>query len=379
MAQFLGESEILRYSRHFPLPGVGVVGQARLKAGRVLLVGTGGLGSPAALYLAAAGVGTLGLVDFDRVDLTNLHRQILHGTPDVGRPKLESAVERLRAVNPHVILVRHDEKLTAENALAIGSEYDVIVDGSDNFPTRYLVNDAAVLLGKPYVYGSIHQFEGQVSVFGHPSGPCYRCLFREPPPADLIPNCDTAGVFGVVPGIVGTLQATEVLKLLLGIGDLLVGRLLLVDTLRMRFRTLEIARDPGCPACGTREIRALGGYGASCGTATAGAPPPGETILPEELAARLAAGESLQLLDVREPYEWDLGHLPSSRHTPLKALPDLLASLDPGQETVVYCKTGVRSRRAATLLRAKGFRAVRNLQGGIMAWRDAVDPALPRY
>lgn len=382
----LTNEEILRYGRHLILPEVGIDGQRRLKQARILLVGTGGLGSPAALYLAAAGVGTLGLVDFDTVDVTNLHRQIIHGTSDVGRSKLDSAGDRLREVNPHVTLERFDTRLTSANALEIARGFDLVVDGSDNFPTRYLVNDTCVLLGIPNIYGSIFRFEGQASVFAHPQGPCYRCLFREPPPPGSVPSCAEAGVFGVLPGLVGTIQATEAIKLVLGLGDALVGRLLLIDTVRMRFRSIEVRKDPDCPACGTREIRTLIDYEAFCGlTETDSDQDEGTgaigTMLVTELARRLAqgGGEPVQLIDVREQHEWDIARIPGARLVPLGALEKSLHTLDRTREVVLYCKTGVRSRRAARLLLKEGFPRPVNLTGGIAAWSEEVDPGVPRY
>ncbi len=378
----LSREEILRYGRHLILPEVGMHGQRRLKQARVLLVGTGGLGSPAALYLAAAGVGTLGLVDFDTVDVTNLHRQILHGTKDVGRSKLLSASERIRDINPHVALELFDTALTSGNALDIAKEFDLIVDGTDNFPTRYLVNDTAVLLGKPNVYGSIFRFEGQASVFAAPGGPCYRCLFRDPPPPESIPNCAEAGVLGILPGIVGTIQATEAIKLILGLGDSLVGQLLLVDALRMRFRSITVQPDPTCPACGTHELQELIDYEAFCGVSGAPASDEGHTVAlisVTDLARRLAQGDVIQLIDVRDPHEWDICHLPGARLIPLAVLDQSLETMDQRLETVLYCKTGVRSRRAATLLRKRGFTNPVNLVGGIAAWSREVDPTLPAY
>jgi adenylyltransferase/sulfurtransferase len=376
----LSRDELQRYARQLSLPDVGRAGQERLKAARVLLVGTGGLGSPAALYLAAAGVGTLGLIDFDIVDATNLHRQLLHGTKDVGRPKVESARDRLADVNPHVHVVLHREALTSENALERIAAYDLVVDGSDNFPTRYLVNDACGLLGKQYVYGSVQRFDGQVAVFGG-DAPCYRCLFREPPPAGLVPTCAEAGVFGVMPGIIGMLQATEALKVLLGIGETLAGRLLLFDALRMRSRTIAVRRDPECPLCGTHEITALQDYAAFCGVAPraeARADGIPETE-PRALAARIASGESLHLLDVREPYEYDIAALGGATLVPLGELDPGAIALPLDATIVVYCHHGMRSRMAAEMLQEAGFTRVENLAGGIDAWSADVDPAVARY
>lgn len=379
----LAHDELLRYSRHLILPDVGVEGQQKLKAARVLLIGAGGLGSPAALYLAAAGVGNLGLVDFDNVDVTNLQRQILHGTKDVGRPKLVSARERIRDVNPHVRLETYETALTSKNALDILSGYHIVVDGTDNFATRYLVNDACVLLGTPNVYGSIFRFEGQASVFALEGGPCYRCLFPEPPPPGLVPSCAEGGVFGVLPGLVGTIQATEALKLILGVGASLAGRLLLVDTLGMSFRTVTVRQDPACPACGTREIRELIDYEQFCGARAAEAEPRAVggfvEMAPRELQTRLARGEDLQLIDVREQFEWDIVRIPGARLVPLATIPEVAETLDREREVVVYCKGGSRSRAAASHLADAGFRRVANLSGGVLRWRDDVDPALPRY
>ena len=377
----LTNDETLRYSRHLLLPQVGVEGQRRLKGARVLLVGAGGLGSPAAMYLAAAGVGTLGLVDFDVVDLTNLQRQILHGTSDVGRPKLESARESIREINPHVHVEAYETRLTSDNALRIFAGYDVVVDGTDNFPTRYLSNDACVLLGKPNVYGSIFRFEGQASLFATPDGPCYRCLFREPPPPGLVPTCAEGGVLGVLPGIVGTIQATETLKLLLGVGDTLAGRLLLVDALRMHFRTLRLQRDPACPACGTREIRELVDYEEFCGLKRASATAPAEVpeLTPAQLAERRARGDDLDLVDVREPHEWQIARIAGARLVPLASLDDELGGMDPDREVVLYCRGGARSATAARRLLDAGFGRVWSLAGGITRWSEEVDPSVPRY
>ncbi len=377
----LSTDEILRYSRHLILPDVGVLGQRRLKAARVLVVGAGGLGSPLALYLAAAGVGKLGLVDFDTVDLTNLQRQILHGTANVGRSKLASARERIADANPHVQLETYETRLTSANALEILRGYDLVVDGTDNFATRYLVNDACVLLGIPNVYGSIFRFEGQASVFATAEGPCYRCLYREPPPPGLVPSCAEGGVLGVLPGLIGVIQASETIKLILGIGQPLIGRLLLVDALGMKFRTLQLRRDPGCPACGTREIRELIDYEAFCGVGSHGESP-GEAVpevTPVELAARIGRREDFDLLDVREPHEWAIGKLPGARLVPLGTLAEAVAALDPSRDVVVYCRAGVRGARAVRQLQANGFRRVANLTGGIIRWSDEVDPTVPKY
>jgi adenylyltransferase/sulfurtransferase len=379
----LAPDEILRYSRHLTLPDVGMEGQRQLKAARVLVIGAGGLGSPAALYLAAAGVGTLGLVDFDIVDASNLHRQLLHGTRDVGRSKLESARDRLGDVNPRVHVETHEARLTSANALDILRAYDVVLDGTDNFATRYLVNDACVLLGKPNVYGSIFRFEGQASIFATPDGPCYRCLFPEPPPPGSVPSCAEGGVLGVLPGLVGTIQATEAIKLVLGVGETLAGRLLLVDALTMRFRTMTLRKDPDCPMCGTRAITELIDYEQFCGTGN-GDPEDDAVaeITPRELAGRLSGGGAdadFDLVDVREPWEWAVAHLDRARLVPLGTLAGELRTLDPAREIIVMCRSGMRSADAARLMKAAGFRRVSNLAGGILRWSTDVDPRVPRY
>jgi molybdopterin/thiamine biosynthesis adenylyltransferase/rhodanese-related sulfurtransferase len=372
----LTREELARYSRHLILPDVGVEGQKRLKAARVLLVGAGGLGSPLALYLSAAGVGTLGIVDFDKVDVTNLQRQVVHGTADVGRSKIDSAAERIYDINPYVNVERFETRLTSENALEIIREFDIVVDGTDNFATRYLVNDACVILGKPNVYGSIFRFEGQASVLATSEGPCYRCLFREPPPPGLVPSCAEGGVLGVLPGLVGTIQATEAIKLILGIGEPLIGRLLLVDALTAQFRTVKIRRDPTCPACGTHEIQELIDYDAFCG-----APEPltVKELTPRELAEKLRRGDDFDLIDVREPFEWEIAHIEGARLVPLSTFPDAIKELDASREIVVQCKVGGRSARAADALIAAGFRNVWNLAGGITRWSDDVDPTVVKY
>ena len=380
----LTREELIRYSRHILLPQVGEDGQRALKKSRALLVGAGGLGSPVALYLAAAGVGTLGLVDFDSVDLSNLQRQILHGSAGIGSPKVDSARDRLRDINPNVRVEGYETKLTSGNALEIADGYDLIIDGTDNFATRYLVNDTSVLLGIPNVYGSVYRFEGQASVFGAQNGPCYRCLFREPPPPDLIPSCAEAGVLGVVPGLVGTIQATEAIKMLLGLGDTLVGRLLMIDAMTMAFRTLEIRRDPECPACGTREIKELMDYDELCGGVGSVAASETSTsaikdIQPSQLAQRLQRGEKLEIIDVREPYEWEIVHIPGARLVPLDRIAEEIPRLDKKRETILYCKVGGRSMRAAQQLAEAGVADVRNLAGGILRWIDEVDPTMPRY
>ena len=372
--------ELRRYGRHLVLSEVGTEGQRRLKNARVLLVGAGGLGSPAALYLAAAGVGTLGMVDFDAVDITNLQRQIIHGTKDIGRQKLDSASDRIRDVNPNVHVEQFDTALTSANALTIAGDFDVIVDGTDNFPTRYLVNDTCVILGKPNAFGSVLRFEGQASVFAADDGPCYRCLFRDPPAPGLVPSCAEAGVLGVLPGIVGTIQATETIKLILGKGKPLIGRLLLIDALTMQFRTMEIRRDPECPACGTREITELIDYEAFCGV---GAPLSSEEMIkdvsPSELAQKISRGDDIQLIDVREKWEWDIARIPGATLIPLSTIGKAAASIDRNRETILYCKSGVRSLHAAEELADNGFTKLANLSGGIIRWSEDVDPTVLRY
>jgi adenylyltransferase/sulfurtransferase len=380
----LSNEEVRRYSRHLILPEVGLDGQRKLKAAKVLCIGAGGLGSPVALYLAAAGVGTIGIVDFDVVDYSNLQRQILHGTPDVGRSKLDSARDRLKAINPEVNIVTHDAALSSQNALQIFEPYDIVVDGTDNFPTRYLVNDACVLLKKPNAYGSIFRFEGQASVFATVDGPCYRCLYPEPPPPGLVPSCAEGGVLGVLPGIIGTIQATETLKLILGAGEPLIGRFLIVDTLRMKFRELKLRKDPDCPVCGTHPtVTALIDYEQFCGvTPAAPVVDTGEDndreITPTQLKARLDRGDSPLVLDVREVQEYRINRIPASVLIPLGELPQRVGELDPSREIIAQCKSGVRSAKAAEFLRQKGFR-VKNLKGGILGWIDAVDPSQPKY
>jgi molybdopterin/thiamine biosynthesis adenylyltransferase/rhodanese-related sulfurtransferase len=377
----LSREELVRYSRHILLPQVGEEGQRRLKSSRVLLVGAGGLGSPVALYLAAAGVGTLGLVDFDAVDLSNLQRQILHGSAAIGSSKIDSARDRLYDINPNVRVEAHETRLSSDNALDIARGFDLIIDGTDNFATRYLVNDTSVLLGIPNVYGSVYRFEGQASVFGVKGGPCYRCLFREPPPPSLVPSCAEGGVLGVVPGLIGTIQATEALKMLLGLGDTLVGRLLTIDVLTMAFRTIELRADPECPACGTHEIDRLIDYDEFCGGPVAGHSSDSAIveIEPAQLATRLAAGETPEIIDVRESYEWQINRIPGARHVPLDRIESEIPRLDKRRETIVYCKVGVRSLYAARQLASAGIANVRNLSGGILRWIDQVDPAMPRY
>ena len=364
----LSDEERLRYGRHLSLPEVGEAGQLRLKQARVLIVGAGGLGSPAALYLAAAGVGHLGLVEFDRVEASNLQRQVLYGTGDVGRPKLDAARDRLADLNPHVEVERHAARLDRGNALALVGAHDLVVDGTDNFATRYLVNDACVLTGRPNVYASIFRFDGQASVFATADGPCYRCLHPEPPPPGLVPSCAEGGVLGVLPGLLGVIQATEALKLLLGIGEPLIGRLLLVDALTMRFRALTLRRDPGCPACGTRTLRELPDYEAFCAGPGAADPARVAEYTPRELQARLASGTPVALVDVRELAEWNAVRLPGARLAPLSELEAHLASLPRDRDLVLYCKAGVRSVTAARRLQAAGFTRVWHLAGGLSRW-----------
>ncbi len=375
----LGPEEVARYSRHLVLPEVGIEGQTRLRAAKVLVVGAGGLGSPLALYLAAAGVGHLGLIDFDDVDVSNLQRQILYGTSDVGQPKVTAAQTRLADVNPMITIETHRERLSADNALELLARYDVVVDGTDNFTTRFLVNDACVLLGKPNVYGSIFRFEGQASVFWPGRGPCYRCLYPEPPPPGMIPNCAEGGVLGVLPGIVGTLQATEAIKCILGIGESLVGRLLLFDALEMRFRELSVRRDPACPVCGENpSIRELAEVGQTC--AAPSAPPVTDhDISVAELKRRLDQGEHLLLLDVRTPQEWAICRLEGAQLIPMQELSGRKEELDPKTEIVVYCHVGGRSRMAVAFLRQQGFEGARNLAGGIDSWALQIEPGMPRY
>jgi len=381
----LSNEEIRRYSRHLIMPEVGVDGQKKLKAARVLAIGAGGLGSPLAVYLAAAGIGTIGLVDFDVVDDSNLQRQILYGASDVGRPKLQAAAERLRDINPNVTIVPHETRLTSENALEIFRDFDVVADGTDNFPTRYLVNDACVLTGKPNVYASIFRFEGQASVFWAEKGPCYRCLYSEPPPPGLVPSCAEGGVLGILPGLLGVIQATETIKLVLGSGDSLVGRLLLVDALAMRFRELKLRKNPDCVVCGPNPtVTKLIDYEAFCGipqeatmaAATAGGIP---EISVQDLKSLRDRGEDFVLVDVREPHEFAICSLPDSVKIPLGTLPQNLNKLSTADEIVVHCKMGGRSAKAVRLLQEAGFKKVRNLAGGVDRWAAEVEPGMPRY
>jgi sulfur-carrier protein adenylyltransferase/sulfurtransferase len=378
----LSNEEIRRYSRHLIMPEFGMAGQRRVKEGSVLLIGAGGLGSPLALYLAAAGVGHIGLVDFDVVDESNLQRQIVHGTSTLGVRKTESARRRLKDLNPHIEVTTYEDQITSENAFDLLRPYDVIVDGTDNFPTRYLTNDAAVMLGKPNVYGSIFRFEGQATVF-HPQagGPCYRCLYPEPPPPGLVPSCAEGGVLGVLPGVIGTIQATEAIKLIAGIGETLVGRLMLYDALAMRFRELKLRRNPECPVCGDHPtVTELIDYEQFCGIIpqVAGATTSYE-ITPIEVAAWLRRDDPPFLLDVREPNEWEIGHLPDAVRISVNELPNRMNELDQAREMVVYCRSGARSGRAVDLLRGAGFRKVKNMTGGILRWSDEVDSSIPKY
>lgn len=379
----LSTEEMARYSRHLILPEVGMEGQQKLKAAKVLCIGTGGLGSPLAFYLAAAGIGTLGLVDFDVVDSSNLQRQIIHSTKDVGRSKIVSATEKLTALNPFLNVVQHETMLTSQNAIEIISQYDIVADGTDNFPTRYLVNDACVLTGKPNAYGSIFRFEGQASVFATEHGPCYRCLYPEPPPPGLVPSCAEGGVLGILPGLVGVIQATEVIKLILGKGEPLIGRLLLVNSLDMKFRELKLRKNPDCPVCGKNPtVTKLIDYQQFCGIVPEAKVAAEKNGIPQmsvtELKQKLDAGEDVFILDVREPYEYQIaqigGHL-----IPLGELPNRLGELDTAKNIVVQCKSGGRSQRAAEFLAQNGFSKLHNLAGGILAWSNEIDPDVPRY
>jgi len=380
----LTTDDLARYSRHLILPEVGMEGQQKLKAAKVLCVGTGGLGSPLVLYLAAAGIGTLGLVDFDVVDASNLQRQIIHSTKDIGRKKIDSAAEKLTALNPALNVVKHDTMLSSANALEILKDYDIVADGTDNFPTRYLVNDACVLLGKPNVYGSIFRFEGQASIFATKEGPCYRCLYPEPPPPGLVPSCAEGGVLGILPGLVGVIQATEVIKLILGNGSPLIGRLLLVDALNMRFRELKLRKNPECPVCGDHPtVTELIDYQNFCGIVPEirqeanlknGVP----QITVKELKRRIDAGEDVQLIDVREPYEYQIAQI-GGKLIPQNDVPQRLAEIDRDREVVVHCKSGGRSQRIAEFLMQSGYPRVVNVAGGILAWSDEIDPKVPKY
>jgi sulfur-carrier protein adenylyltransferase/sulfurtransferase len=382
----LSQDEIKRYSRHLIMPEVGIDGQRKLKASSVLCIGAGGLGSPAAMYLAAAGVGRIGIVDFDVVDFSNLQRQLLHGTSDVGRSKLASAKDRLHGLNPHLDIDTYETSLTSQNALDLFAPYDVILDGTDNFPTRYLVNDACVISGKPNAYGSIFRFEGQASVFATKAGPCYRCLYPEPPPPGLVPSCAEGGVLGVLPGIIGVIQATEAIKLMLGIGEPLIGRFLIYDALKMKFRELKLKKDPECPVCGTNPtVTKLIDYEQFCGirpepqAAASGATVNEWEITPVDLKQKLDAGEKPFILDVREPNEYQINKIPGSTLIPLGELPRRYQELDPDREIVAHCKMGGRSAKAVDYLRSVGFTKIKNLRGGILEWIDKVDPSQPKY
>jgi adenylyltransferase/sulfurtransferase len=379
----LSNDEVLRYSRHLIMPEVGMEGQLKLKQAKVLLIGAGGLGSPLSLYLAAAGVGKIGMVDFDVVDFTNLQRQIVHSTADVGRPKLDSASDRLLGINPTIEIIKHETALSSANALDLFRDYDIIADGTDNFPTRYLVNDACVLLGKPNVYGSIFRFEGQASVFAAKEGPCYRCLYPEPPPPGLVPSCAEGGVLGILPGLVGVIQATEVVKLILGAGNPLIGRLLLVDALEMKFRELKLRKNPECPICGpNRTINALIDYDQFCGIHPEPPPQPGSSefeISATELKKKMDRKEHFVLIDVREPHEWEICSIPGARLIPKGTVPSRVNELNSADEFVVHCKSGKRSAEIVDFLRKAGFKKVKNLSGGILAWSDQVDPSVPKY
>lgn len=379
----LSNEEVARYSRHLIMPEVGMTGQRKLKAASILMIGTGGLGAPLGMYLAAAGVGRLGLVDFDVVDASNLQRQIIHGTKDVGRPKIASARDRIEDINPHVQIETHETRLTSENALRLFVNYDVIVDGTDNFPTRYLVNDACVLTGKPNVYGSIFRFEGQASVFWADRGPCYRCLYPEPPPPGLVPSCAEGGVLGVLPGIIGAIQANEAIKIILGAPDIMVNRLLLFDAWRMRFRELKLRKNPNCPACGHNPtIKELIDYEEFCGITQQAqtTQPTMEEITATELKERIDQGDDIQIIDVREQHEFEIGRIPNSNLIPLGQVLNRRDEIDPNRETVVHCKMGGRSAKAIEALQRSGFTGrLVNLKGGITAWSNEVDPTVPKY
>jgi len=378
----LNNDEVARYSRHLIMPEVGMDGQLKLKSASVLCIGAGGLGSPVAMYLAAAGVGRIGIVDFDVVDYSNLQRQVIHGTPDVGRSKIDSARDRLNAINPEVTVETHDVALSSENALELLANYDVIVDGTDNFPTRYLVNDACVILGKPNVYGSIFRFEGQASVFATKDGPCYRCLYPEPPPPGLVPSCAEGGVLGILPGVVGTIQATEAVKLIIGVGEPLVNRFMIYDALRMKFRELKLRKDPECPVCGeTPTVTELIDYEQFCGITATVDDVSLEALdtTVKDLKTRIDGKDEVLVLDVREPQEFQICRIPGSTLIPLNDLPQRLAELEGYKDMVVHCKSGIRSAKAVKLLHEAGFSSAKNLRGGILAWIDEIDPSLPKY
>jgi adenylyltransferase/sulfurtransferase len=381
-ATALSTEELMRFNRHLILPEVGMEGQLKLKNAKIALIGAGGLGAPLGLYLAAVGVGRIGIVDFDTVDLSNLQRQVIHGTSDVGRSKLDSAAEKMQHINPHLIIDKYAVGLTSDNALEILREYDIVIDGTDNFPTRYLVNDACVLLNKPNVYGSIFRFEGQATVFAYEDGPCYRCLYPEPPPPGLVPSCAEGGVLGILPGLIGIVQATEAVKIILGQGNTLKGRLLLYDALNMSFRELKLRRDPNCPVCGDHPtVTKLIDYQEFCGMRPT---PPASTanegvIDPTEVKAKLDRGDDFVLIDVREPHEFQICRIPGSQLIPLGELPKHLNELDRDADIVAHCKSGGRSQKAVDLLKQNGFKHVLNMTGGILAWSDKVDPTVPKY
>ncbi len=381
MATQLSNEEIQRFSRHLILPEVGMEGQIKLKNAKVLLVGTGGLGAPLGLYLAAAGIGTIGLVDFDVVDVSNLQRQVIHGTKDIGRKKIDSAADRMLDINPHLKIVKHEVPLTSENAKEIVAQYDIVADGTDNFPTRYLVNDVCVLLNKPNVYGSIFRFEGQSSIFATEDGPCYRCLYPEPPPPGLVPSCAEGGVLGILPGTVGLIQATEVVKLILGVGTPLTGRLMLYDALNMKFRELKLRRNPDCPSGKCSVVKELIDYKEFCGIPDAPAAPPVSTgdLEVTEVKAMIDSGEDFILVDVREPHEYQIASIPKATLIPLGQLPMRLSELPKDANIVCHCKSGMRSAKAVDLLKQSGYSRVRNMKGGILAWSDKVDPSVPKY
>ena len=381
----LSNDEILRYSRHLIMPEVGMEGQLKLKNAKVLMVGAGGLGAPLGLYLAAAGVGRIGLVDFDVVDFTNLQRQVIHGTKDVGRKKLDSAAESMLDINPLIRIDRFDVALTSENAMEIFKDYDMVVDGTDNFPTRYLINDACVLSKIPNVYGSIFRFEGQATIFAYPGGPCYRCLYAEPPPPGLVPSCAEGGVLGILPGLIGLVQATEAVKLILGTGESLVGRLMLYDALTMRFRELKLRRNTECPMCGDHPtITKLIDYHQFCGVPTEAAAPPVTSLAdgeidPTTVKQMIDRGEKFVLIDVREPHEYTICNIPFAKLIPLGELPKRVSELNPTDQIVAHCKSGARSAKAVDFLKQAGFKNVKNMKGGILAWSDKVDPTVPKY
>jgi sulfur-carrier protein adenylyltransferase/sulfurtransferase len=380
----LSNDDVLRYSRHIILPEIGLEGQKNICAARVLCIGAGGLGSPVALYLAAAGVGTVGLVDFDRVEVSNLQRQVLHGTPDAGRPKTESARDALRRLNPSVNVVAHPVRITSRNALDLMAPYDIVVDGTDNFPTRYLTNDACVLLKKPNVYGSVYRFEGQASLFApHLGGPCYRCLYPQPPPPGSVPSCAEAGVLGVLPGVIGCLQTTEILKLILGLGTSLLGRLLLYDALQMKFREIKVRRDPQCPLCGLNPtLTQLTDYDQFCGlpaTSSPAMPNPDEVTVQEMKSALDDPALGIQVLDVREPDEYRLAQVKGVPLFPLSTLPQRYVELNPERSYYLHCKAGGRSLKALQFLREKGFKRLKSVKGGITAWSREIDPSVPAY